>query len=203
MDFDKLGRKLAEQATFSKLLYKENLSIGLHIWVRTLLPLLIFYIVLWVLLYKNPNQLKIVLILSPFTIAIYFYLLQRVAGKVAKSRFGLTIIGLCWWSIAWRLMMYWALLELPFLLWSLVEKRFINLREVNYYMPEGILYAATLVFVLFIFAHIVFLGAATSRAFYYSLKKTVNISTTWEDVAALSEKLRQQRMAESINKGDG
>lgn len=152
-------------AGFESLFAKENLLLGLSIWLRTTAILLLVSLAADVLgLLALLREL-----ILPASLAAYFILLQLAAGHEAARRYRLPVSPWCWWSIYWRLLVFLLPLLLLLAIMMVPADAGIDTEELNI-DTTAFLVAQLIILVL----SIIPLGLATSQAFRISLNRYVS-----------------------------
>jgi hypothetical protein len=114
-----LRRHFEQLSRFENLFQKENVVLGLMIWLKSTGLMWLIQIGLAAI---GLLQLFGQIILIPL-VALSFYLIQWAAATEARKRYSMPVLPTCWWSIFWRILLF----MLP--LWI----------ALTFMMPEGYL----------------------------------------------------------------
>lgn len=153
------SNKLAELAQFENFFHKDNLSLGFSIWLKST--------ALWYLLIFLAGATGILSLLGGMAfvavLASHFYLLQWASAREARKRYGLPVLGSCWWSIFWRLSLY--MLPVIFALSIMMPEEFRDLTMEKIASNPGPFVAAEVIYRLL---SIIPMGLSASKAFLIS-----------------------------------
>lgn len=155
---------LRRLARFENLFHRENLKLGLSIWLQTNLVILLLSIPLSII--PMPFEFFFGIV---FGLTVYLY--QRAAGREALFRYRIPVSPWCWWSINWRTAVY--LLPLTILLAVMIVSANPPANEEELVYDPTQMAAAN--FLIFVFS-VVPMGLATSQAFMVSLARFRQLS---------------------------
>ena len=114
-----MRRHFEQLSKFENLFHKENVFLGLMIWLKSTGLMWLIQIGLAAI---GLLQLLGQILLIPL-VALSFYLIQWAASSEARKRYSIPVLPTCWWSIFWRILLF----MLP--LWI----------ALTFMMPEGYL----------------------------------------------------------------
>lgn len=153
------GNKLAELAQFENFFHKDNLTLGFSIWLKST--------ALWYLLIIMAGAIGILSLLGGLAflavLALHFYLLQWASSAEARKRYGIPVLGSCWWSIFWRLSLY--MLPVIFALSLMMPEEFRDLTMEKIASNPGPFVAMEVIYRLL---SIIPMGLSASKAFLVS-----------------------------------
>lgn len=157
-----LQEKLTRMASFESMFEKENLILGVTVWIKST------GIMLVVNLISSLSGLSAMLgsLGVSLFLAIGFYLMYRAIASEAMKRYGLKVLASCWWSFYWRVLVF--ILPVIFFLTLMIPDSYSGMTpEQMVENPEPIFYLQIAALVLSIIPS----GLAASRAILVSFQR--------------------------------
>jgi hypothetical protein len=160
-----LRSHLEQLSKFENLFQKENVLLGLMIWLKSTGLMWLIQIVLAAI---GLLQLFGQIILIPL-VALSFYLIQWAASTEARKRYSMPVLPTCWWSIFWRILLF--MLPLWIALTFMMPEGYLENPERMMENPVPLQIAQLTIMILTVIP----MGMITSRAYLISFDRISSI----------------------------
>jgi hypothetical protein len=164
-----LAEKLRMMASFESMFAKENLLLGLNVWLKSTGIMLVINLV------ASFTGISAMLgATGTFVfLAAGFYLMYRAIAQEAWERYKIRVLSSCWWSFYWRVLVF--IIPVIFLLTLMLPESYIEMTpEQMAENPEPIFYLQIAALVLSIIPS----GLAASRAILVSFLRLGGAAVT-------------------------
>lgn len=154
-----LSERLVRMASFESMFVKENLLLGLSVWLQSTGIMLVLNIVS-----SLTGVTALLGSLETFVfLALGFYLMYRAIAQEAWNRYKIPVLTSCWWSFYWRVLVF--IVPVIFFLTMMLPESYLKMdQEQLLQNPEPIFYLQIAALVLSIIPS----GLAASRAILVS-----------------------------------